>query len=186
MSPRRRLTLAVALAATSALIATGCGGGGGGGSDAELPVADIPTGTSATPVAAAPAAPGQPVRAGAATPKDVAKALAGSDVVVVAFLVEGVADDESVEDALATARASGRAASGVDWFTYRVGKDQFGDLADVLGVKGTPTVAVIGRDRILANLWAGLVDADILLQSISDAKDRAAANLADAAKAGKK
>jgi hypothetical protein len=95
-----------------------------------------------------------------------------------------MADDESVAEAVSEARSSASVATGVRWFVYNVGKDQFGDLADLLGVTGTPSVAVIGRDRVLANLWSGLIDADILRQSVSDAKDTAAENLADAAGKG--
>jgi hypothetical protein len=182
MSRRRRLGLVTALAATSALLVAGCGGGGDS-ADA-LPAATAPA-SAATPVAVAPVAPGGQVRAGADTPKAVAKALSGSDVVVIAFLVKGMADDESVAEAVEEARASGSSDTGVEWFVYNVGKDKFGDLADLLGVTGTPSVAVIGRDRILTNLWTGLVDAEILSQSVSDAKDTAAENLADAAKKGR-
>jgi hypothetical protein len=197
VSRRRRLGLVAALAATSALLVAGCGGGGGDSADA-LPAATAPAGDSAdalpaatapagaaAPVAVAPVAPGGQVRAGADTPKAVAKALAGSDVVVVAFLVKGMADDESVAEAVEEARTGAASDTGVEWFVYNVGNDRFGDLADLLGVTGTPSVAVIGRDRILANLWTGLVDAEILSQSVSDAKDTAAENLADAAKKGR-
>jgi hypothetical protein len=179
VSARRRLALAAALVASSALIATGCAGGGD--SADELPVASVPS-TVAAPVAVAPVSPGQQVRAGSATPKPVVTALAGSDVVVVAFLVKGMADDESVAEAVSEARSGSRDDTGVQWFVYNVGKDHFGDLADLLGVTGTPSVAVIGRDRVLANMWTGLIDAEILRQSVSDAKDTAAENLADAAK----
>ena len=34
-------------------------------------------------------------------------------------------------------------------------------------------MAVIGRDRRLVNLWEGLVDADIIRQSIADARSTA-------------
>jgi hypothetical protein len=172
MSPRR--AIAAAAAAGAVLLAVGCGGGGGDETQAPAPAATAPA--AAVPVAVAPVSPGQPVRAGASTPAPVAKALAGDGVVVVAFLVPDAADDQSVAEALREVRSDPRAGSGVEYFVYTVGKDDFGDLADLLGVTGTPSVAVIGRDRVLVNMWTGLVDAEILRQSVSDARDRAAAN----------
>lgn len=172
MSPRRAIA-AAAVAAGAVLLAAGCGGGG---DDAQAPAPAATAPAAAVPVAVAPASPGQPVRAGASTPAPVAKALAGDGVVVVAFLVANAADDQSVAAALREVRSDARASAGVDYFVYTVGRDRFGDLADLLGVTGTPAVAVIGRDRVLVNLWSGLVDAEILRQSVSDARDRAAAN----------
>jgi hypothetical protein len=168
-----RRAIAAAVAAGALALVAGCGGGDDA-AEAPAPAATAPA--AAVPVAVAPVAPGQPVRAGASTPKPVAKALAGDGVVVVAFLVPNAADDQSVGAALRDVRSDARAGRGVDYFVYTVGKDAFGDLADLLGVTGTPAVAVIGRDRVLANLWTGLVDAEILRQSVSDARDRAAAD----------
>ncbi len=170
---RRALSICAALAASSVLVA-GCGGGGGTAASAD-PSATAPV-TAAAPVAVAAVGLGGTVTAGPTTPKPVTKALAGSGVVVVSFVVSGAADDDSVAAALAEVRADSRVGTGVTFFAYTVGKDKFGDLADRLGVTGTPSVAVIGRDRTLVNLWSGLVDADILRQSISDAADTTAAH----------
>lgn len=171
---RRRALAALALAGATAALSAGCLGGGGDGS-ADLPPAGTVPAAVAAPVAVAAVPPGGTVTAGPNTPKPVVRALAGSRVVVVAFVVDGPADDARV---LASLRAvqSERAGRAVDFFVYRVGEDRFGDLADLLGVAGTPAVAVIGRDRTLVNLWTGLTDAEILRQSISDAADRPAAN----------
>ncbi|MGD9573364.1 MAG: TlpA family protein disulfide reductase [Thermoleophilia bacterium] len=177
MRPRRALA-ALALAGATAVLAAGCFGGGGD------EASDVPAGTApaavAAPVAVAAVPPGGTVSAGPNTPKDVARALAGSRVVVIAFLVKGPADDARVAASLRAVEAD-RTSRDVEFFTYRVGKDKFGDLADLLGVTGTPSIAVIGRDRVLANLWTGLTDAEILRQSISDAADTAAANRGAAA-----
>jgi len=170
---RRALTICAALAASSVLVA-GCGGGGSS-DEAIAPAATAPA-ASAAPVAVAAVGLGGTVTAGPTTPKPVAKALAGSGVVVVGFVVKGAADDDSVAAALAEVRSDGRSGKGVAFFDYTVGADAFGDLADRLGITGTPSVAVIGRDRTLVNLWSGLVDADILRQSISDAADTTAAH----------
>lgn len=157
---------------SSALVA-GCGGGDP--AEALQPAAPAPA-AAAAPVAVAAVDVGGEVASGPETPKPVAKALKGSGVVVVSFVVKGAADDDSVAAALAAVRSDARATRGVKFFGYSVGADAFGDLADRLGVTGTPSVAVIGRDRTLVNLWTGLVDADTLRQSIADAADTAAAH----------
>lgn len=169
---RRVIALGAAVAASSVLVA-GCGGGGGS-ADAP-PSATAPT-SAATPVAVSAVALGGTVSAGPATPKPVARALAGSGVVVVSFVLKGAADDDSVAAAVAAVRADPRSSTGVAFFDYTVGADAFGDLADRLGITGTPSIAVIGRDRTLVNLWTGLVDADTLRQSIADAADTVAAH----------
>ena len=175
---RRHRYLSAAFAGAVVLLASGCMGIGGGGddaADASLPAATVPA-AAAAPVAATPATLGGPVRAGASTPKDVAAALKGDDVVVIAFVVANAADDQAVAASLKAARSDTVAASQAEFFVYTIGKTPFGDLADVLGVAGSPSVAVIGRDRNLTNLFSGLVDAEILRQAISDAADTAAAN----------
>ncbi len=164
--------MGAALAVSAALVVAGCGGGG----SADAPAAGTAPAAAAVPVAAATVAPGSPVAAGPNTPKDVAKALAGDKVVVVAFLVKGTADDDEVAAALRAVRGDTRWIAGARFFVYEVGRDRFGDLADLLGATGTPAVAVIGRNRILTNMWTGLVDAEILRQSIADAADTAAKN----------
>lgn len=169
---RRLAPLGAALAVSAALLVAGCGSGGDSADVA--PAATAPA--AAVPVAVASVAPGQPVAAGPNTPKNVARALAGSKVVVVAFLVKGTADDDDVAAALRSVRGDARWTAGTQFFVYDVGKDTFGDLADLLGATSTPAVAVIGRDRILTNMWTGLVDAEILRQSIADAADTTAKN----------
>ncbi len=178
MRPRRALA-ALALAGATAILAAGCFGGGGDEAADVAPAGTAPA-VVAAPVAVAAVPPGGTVAPGPNTPKDVARALAGSRVIVIAFLVKGPADDARVAASLRAVEAS-RTSRDVEFFTYRVGKDKFGDLADLLGVTGTPSIAVIGRDRVLANLWTGLTDAEILRQSISDAADTAAAHQGAAA-----
>ncbi len=173
----RHRIAAAAVAASIALLASGCGmGGDGDAGDAAPPAATAPSSVAA-PVAVAPATLGGAVRAGADTPKDVAAALKGSDVIVVAFLNGKAADDQKVAKAVGDAQADTVTSEGTRFFVYTLGKKQFGDLADLLGVEGTPSVAVIGRDRNLANLFTGLIDGDILRQAIWDAGDTAAKNI---------
>lgn len=176
---RRAIRIGAAVAA-SCIVVAGCGGGGGGSAESPDPAATAPV-ANAAPVAVAAVGLGGTVTAGPTTPKPVAKALKGSGVVVVSVVVKGAADDDSVAKAVAEVRSDPRTASRVAFFSYVVGKDTMGDLADRLGITGTPSVAVIGRDRTLVNLWTGLVDADILRQSISDASDTVAANPGQAA-----
>jgi hypothetical protein len=173
----RHRIAAAAVAASIALLGTGCMGMGGDGDsgDAAPPAATAPT-SVAVPVAVAPATLGGAVRAGADTPKDVVAALKGDEVIVVAFLNSKAADDQKVAKAVRDAQADTVVGTGTRFFTYTVGKKPFGDLADLLGVEGTPSVAVIGRDRNLANLFTGLIDGDILRQAIWDAGDTAAAH----------
>lgn len=167
--------MGAAVAASAALVA-GCGGGGSGSSaESADPSATAPV-AAAAPVAVSAVGVGGSVTAGPTTPKPVAAALKGSGVVVVAFVNKGVADDDSVASAFAEVRSDPHASRGVAFFQYVVGKDAMGDLADRLGVTGTPSVAVIGRDRTLVNLWTGLIDAEILRQSIADAQDTVAAH----------
>lgn len=171
---RSRAVSALLVASLTAVLATGCSGGEGDGFADVPPAATAPV--AAAPVAVASVTPGAVVTVGPTTPKPVAKALAGRNVVVVGFVMEGPADDGKVSAALAEVRADAASRRGVDFFVYTVGKDRFGDLADLLGVTGTPSVAVVGRDRTLVNLWSGLSDAEILRQSIADAGESAAAN----------
>ena len=172
----RRVIATGAAIAASAILVAGCGGGGSGSSaDSAAPSATAPTSVAA-PVAVSAVGVGGTVTAGPTTPKPVAAALKGSGVIVVAFVNKGVADDDSVASAFAQVRSDPHSNRGVAFVEYDVSKDRFGDLADRLGVTGTPSVAVIGRDRTLVNLWKGLIDAEILRQSIADAQDTVAAH----------
>ena len=177
----RHRIVAAAVAASIALLASGCMGGGDDASGDAAPAATAPAAV-ATPVAVAPATLGGAVRAGADTPKDVVAALKGDDVIVVAVLNAKAADDQKVAKAVRAAEADTVVSDGARFFVYTLGRKQFGDLADVLGVEGTPSVAVIGRDRNLANLFTGLIDGDILRQAIWDAGDTAAKNVGASSK----
>lgn len=166
----RRLRLWAAAALVVAL-AAGCGGS----SDDDAEVTPEPVTAQPVPIFE-PASPGDEVRPGSKTPPAVAKAIEGPQVVVVAFLLRGAADDDVVRSALGSVRRSPVGRRGVRYFVYEVaGPPKFGDLPEVLGVTETPTVAVIGRDRALTNRWVGLVDAAILRQSVADAKAAARA-----------
>jgi len=157
----RRALVGIAAAALAMAAVAGCGGGP---EDDAAPVApEIPS----VPIAA----PGDVVRAGPDTPAAVRRTLEGSRVIVIAFLVRGAADDDSVAASLREVRRTALGRRRVAFFVYTIGRDGgFGDLAEVLAVEQTPPVAVIGRNRRLISLWQGLVDADIIRQSIADAR----------------
>gem|GEM_PF-6410635 len=128
------------------------------------------------PVAAAPAStspltPGDLLAPGPGTPPAVARALRAGRPIVVAFVMGGAADDDQVRAALRTVSRSGPSARGVVYAVYDVTRRRdFGSLPALLDVTGTPTVVVIGRDRAVVNVWTGLVDAEMLRQSIAEAR----------------
>lgn len=115
--------------------------------------------------------PGQQVVASAKTPKPVKRALTGRHAVVVAFVLPGVAEDDRVAKAIATLKHDKKLAKTTRFVLYRVtAKSHLGDLPTMFDVTETPTVAVIGPDHRLSNIWRGLVDEDIIGQSIADAR----------------
>jgi hypothetical protein len=160
---RRHSRAAAAALVAAALLALGAGCG----DEPSASVVTPPQG-EATPVVIDPVTIGGAVTAGPGTPAAVTRALAKDRILVIGFLIDGPADDTRVGQALDRVKSDGRA----DVFVYGVGNSQgFGDLADLLGVKETPTVAVIGADGTLRNRFTGLVDAETLRQSIADAGD---------------
>jgi hypothetical protein len=168
MRPRRALALTGASSILALGLLAGCGGDSGGSAAAD-PAAATPAAAS-VPQISRPTAPGDVVRPGPGTPKAVAQALTKGQAIVVAFLMSGTADDDAVRQALRTARGSSD-AKGVKMFTYTLGQSKrFGDLPELLDVTVTPSVAVIGRDGRLNNLFRGLTDAELIRQAMSDAK----------------
>ena len=145
-------------------------GAGGALADGTATTPDVPGAAGVTPTASTGISAGDLVQPGRSTPRVVSRAINGRQAVVVAFLMPGAADDDMVASALRQVRSSRGMRTGVRYFVYRLGQaSRFGDLPEVLGVTVTPSVAVIGRDRKLMHRWSGLVDADVLSQSISDA-----------------
>lgn len=172
MRPRRVLALTGASSVLALGLLAGCGG-----DSASAPAADAantPAALAASiPQVSRPTAPGDVVRPGPGTPKAVAKALTKGQAVVVAVIMPGAADDDAVRQALRAAQGS-TAGRGVKVFTYTLAESKrFGDLADLLDVTVTPSVAVIGRDGRLNNLFRGLTDAELIRQAMTDAKSSA-------------
>lgn len=169
--PRRGARAALTVAAAGlALSLAACGGDGGAAGVAPAADPGVPA-AAAAPVAPAPSGPltqGDVVTPGKRTPAAVRKAL-GSRPVVLAFVYGRSRDEVAVRKAVAKVRASST-GSGVAFFVYDVSTRGFGDVTTRVAVTETPSVVVIGADGRVANVWTGLVDAEMLTQSVSAAK----------------
>ncbi len=104
------------------------------------------------------------------TPAVITTALQSSGPVVVAFLLPGITEDEIVQKRLNTLqRKSG--FRDTKFIVYRItGKTKLGDLPAMFDITYTPAVAVIQGDDKLSNVWRGMVDEDIIAQSLIDAR----------------
>ena len=104
------------------------------------------------------------------TPAVVKSSLRGDGPVVIAFLLPGITEDEIVQKRLNTLRQNSKFRD-TKFVVYRItAKTNLGDLPAMFSVKYTPAVAVIQGDNKLANVWRGLVDEDIIAQSLIDAR----------------
>ena len=113
---------------------------------------------------------GDKVVPGKETPAVIKTALRGSGPVVVAFLLPGITEDEIVQKRLNTLQRKG-AFRDTKFIVYRItGKTKLGDLPTMFDVTYTPAVAVIQGDDKLSNVWRGMVDEDIIAQSLLDAR----------------
>jgi hypothetical protein len=113
---------------------------------------------------------GDQVVAGKETPAVLKTALQSDGPVVVAFLLPGITEDEIVQKRLNTLQRNG-GFRDTKFIVYRItGKTKLGDLPEMFDVKYTPAVAVIQGDDKLSNVWRGLVDEDIIAQSLIDAR----------------
>jgi hypothetical protein len=163
---RRRIAGLICVVAAVGL--AGCGGGSSGSGAAPAAAVTAPL-APPTPDGTLPI--GTEVRPGDTTPKAFTEALRKHRAIVAAFVYGDVADEQFVAQTLKAARTSdqGRSAS---WFVYDVtAKNTFGDLAERLGVSGTPAIVVIGRDGTVVNAWNGLVDPPMLQQALRAAQE---------------
>ena len=104
------------------------------------------------------------------TPAAVTSALKGSGPVVVAFLLPGITEDELVQKRINRLRKES-SYRDTTFVVYRItGATKLGDLPERLGITYTPAVAVLQSDDKLSAVWRGLVDEDIIAQSIIDAR----------------
>lgn len=172
----RARALALACTGAAVMALSGCAGDdASAGAGETAPVATAPPATApvtpAAPARSGPLSPGEAIAATTDSPKAFATALKQRKAVVVTFVLRGIADDDYVEDAVDEVRSSGL-GSGVAFLTWDVERQKgFGNLATILNITGTPSVTVIGRDGRLVNQWNGLVDAKMLRQAVSDARD---------------
>lgn len=105
------------------------------------------------------------------TPAAVKTALQGDHPVVVAFLLPGITEDEIVQKRLNNLQKEAKFRD-TKFVVYRVQKaTKLGDLVERLDIKYTPAVAVFQGDNKLSNVWRGLVDEDIVAQSLTDARN---------------
>lgn len=115
-------------------------------------------------------APGQPIQLGKETPASVTKALKANRPVVISFLLPNVTEDDIVRSRIEALQKSEK-YRGTTFLTFRItSASKLGDLPDVLGVRSTPTVVVVQRNKRLSNTWRGLVDQEMIGQSIDDAE----------------
>ena len=104
------------------------------------------------------------------TPAVVKSSLRSDGPVVIAFLLPGITEDEIVQKRLDTLRKNPKFRD-TKFIVYRItGATKLGDLPSMFDVKYTPAVAVIQGDNKLSNVWRGLVDEDIIAQSLIDAR----------------
>ncbi len=113
---------------------------------------------------------GDQVTPGKTTPAIIKTALRGNGPVVVAFLLPGITEDEIVQKRLTRLQRQGQFRD-TKFVVYRItGTTKLGDLPGMFDLKYTPAVAVIQGDNKLSNVWRGLVDEDIIAQSLIDAR----------------
>ena len=157
---------AVALLALVLIFRMMSGGSAGSGSTTSAIPTPVPTGihvASATPV-------GARVQTDSLTPAAVTDALRNQEIVVVAFVMRGQADDDAVASAVAGLASPQQSIAGVKYLVYNVATGaKYGDLATILGVSGTPSVVIIGSDGKIANAWTGYVDATVIQAALSQA-----------------
>ena len=104
------------------------------------------------------------------TPPVVRRALNSGGPVVVAFLLPGMTEDEIVQKRLNSLQKEGK-FKDAKFVVFRITNGtRLGDLPTMFDVKYTPAVAVIQGDDRLSNVWRGLVDEDIIAQSLIDAR----------------
>jgi len=133
-------------------------------------LAAVPFTVNAAVDAAGALTKGERVVAGKQTPPVVRRALRSGGPVVVAFLLPGMTEDEIVQRRLNNLQREGK-FKDTEFIVYRItNRTKLGNLPTLFDVKYTPAVAVIQGDDKLSNVWRGLVDEDIIAQSLLDAR----------------
>lgn len=116
-------------------------------------------------------APGERVPAEKALPKVLRDALAKQRGPVVAgFVLPGVNEDERVTEWLKTIRKDPK-FSDTTVLIYRITpQSRLQDIPEILDISSTPVVAVFQKDGKIAATWRGIVDSEIVAQSVIDAR----------------
>lgn len=95
-----------------------------------------------------------------------------SHQVIVAFVLPGITEDTIVKNRLVALQKDKR-FSDTKVLIYRVTpQSKLGDMPEILDMSSTPLVAVFQRDGKIASTWRGLVDKEIIAQSVIDARKR--------------
>lgn len=120
--------------------------------------------------AAAPTSSVGPVTPTDRTPTLAASVLKSPTLVsVFSFTLTGAADDDAVATAVRAIARSSAAGPNLRIFMYRVTHPgRFGDVPEILGVEGSPSVVVVKDGQVVAR-WLGFVDTQVIQQSIRDA-----------------
>jgi hypothetical protein len=167
--PRRHLVLGAVAIVVVLVLVMRMSGSGSSATPNQVPATGTPVASTATPGANATAA-GARVLTDAHTPAAFTTALRNQQIIVVGFVMGGIADDDAVAAALAGLASPQEAVPGVRYLVYNVARsNSYGDLATILGVSGTPSVVVIGTNGRIANAWNQYVDASVVSAAIQQA-----------------
>jgi hypothetical protein len=167
--PRRTVIIGAVVALLVVVAIIRFAGSGGGSSGSNGTVAQSLGAPTAVPVhVASVTPPGARVQTDAQTPAVITDALRNQEIVVIAFVMKGQADDDAVASAIAGLAAPQQSIAGVKYVVYDVSKgNHYGDLATILGVTSTPSVVIIGSDGKIANSWTGFVDGAVIQAALS-------------------
>jgi hypothetical protein len=161
--PRRHLVLGAVAIVVVLVLVMRMSGSGSSATPNQVPA-------TGTPVASAATGAGARVLTDAHTPAAFTTALRNQQIIVVGFVMGGIADDDAVAAALAGLASPQEAVPGVRYLVYNVARsNSYGDLATILGVSGTPSVVVIGTNGRIANEWNQYVDASVVSAAIQQA-----------------
>lgn len=158
----------IALAAAGAIVA---GPLTIAGAQTTAPATPAPaTGTAAAVSSVGALGPGEKLPTDKKMPPAVTNALKGKTPVVVAFLLPGITEDNIVLQRLRDLHKD-RKFSDTKVLIYKVTPEsKLYELPETLDMTSTPLVAVFQSDGKLSNTWRGLVDKDLIAQSVIDAR----------------
>lgn len=136
--------------------------------------ANQPAATTVTEQAVTPGglAPGQMVPAEKTLPKVLRDELAKHDGPVVAgFVLPGVNEDERVSEWLRALQKDPKFKDTTVLIYKITPQSRLKDIPEVLDITSTPVVAVFEKNGKIAATWRGIVDTEMLAQSVIDARN---------------